>query len=181
MRPETLPPVSSFENRPHGTRLRYLSGCKCVPCRAANSRYETERAAARKRGEGGHIIGAGRARRHIRTLGRNGIGYKTVSDASGVASSIVFSILSGRRKRIRASTERRILSVDHFARADHSLVSANRTSRLIGSLLLEGYTKTFLARALGSKAKTPALQLKGDFVTAKNAAKVERLYRRLTE
>ena len=40
-----------FAAEPHGTRHRYLSGCKCVPCRAANSRYSTERAAAQRAGD----------------------------------------------------------------------------------------------------------------------------------
>ena len=30
-------------DKPHGTRLKYMGGCKCMLCRAANSRYETER------------------------------------------------------------------------------------------------------------------------------------------
>ena len=34
-------------SRPHGTRLRYLAGCKCFHCRRANSDYERERQAAR--------------------------------------------------------------------------------------------------------------------------------------
>ena len=28
-----------FAEQPHGTRHRYLGGCRCVPSRAANSRY----------------------------------------------------------------------------------------------------------------------------------------------
>lgn len=174
-----MPSIESFTDRPHGTRVRYMSGCKCMLCRAANSRYETERLAASKRGEHGHIIDAGRACSHIRKLSHQGVGYKSVAATSGVGDSIVFGIRTGKRQRIRATTERRILAVDADARADHSLVDARKTWQLINRLLAEGFTQTELARRLGSKAKVPALQMKFDRVTAKNAAKVERLYRRL--
>lgn len=181
MRPSTLPPVSSFANHPHGTRVRYMAGCKCMFCRAANSRYEVSRAAARRRGEHGYIIEAGRARRHIRKLGRQGVGYKSVAAAADVGKTIVFQIRNGTRQRIRATTERRILAVDALARADASLVPARKAQGQLRALFSEGYTKTFLARELGSKAKTPALQLRRDFITAKNEAKVERLHRRLMQ
>ena len=35
---------------PHGVRARYSIGCRCVPCRKANSEYESARARARKAG-----------------------------------------------------------------------------------------------------------------------------------
>lgn len=38
--------------KPCGTRVRYYAGCRCKPCRKANSLYEAERAAAKARGEG---------------------------------------------------------------------------------------------------------------------------------
>ena len=48
--------------RPHGTRLRYISGCKCVPCRAANSRYETGRLRARREGDWNGYVDAATSR-----------------------------------------------------------------------------------------------------------------------
>lgn len=180
-RPATLPSAASFASRPHGTRLRYLSGCKCMKCRAANSRYESSRAAARKRGEGGHLVDAARARRHIKKLGRSGLGYKALAAAADVGKTTVFKIRSGRKKTIRATTERAILAVEPWARADHSLVPAGKTWRLLEALLVEGYTKTSIARELGSSAKVPALQVSKEQILARTAAKVERVYRRLTE
>lgn len=35
MRPVDLPPI---EHYPHGTRARYVAGCRCTECRAANKR-----------------------------------------------------------------------------------------------------------------------------------------------
>ena len=48
-------------------------------------------------------------------------------------------------------------------------------------MLAEGYTKTFLARQMGSRAKRPSLQIEAHRITALTASKVERLYRRIRE
>lgn len=69
MRPHDLPSAAALaKDKPHGTRLRYMAGCKCMLCRAANSRYETERAAARKNGDWNGLVSAIHARRHILKL-----------------------------------------------------------------------------------------------------------------
>jgi hypothetical protein len=47
---------------------------------------------------------------------------------------------------------------------------------MLDELLEQGYTRVQLARWLGSKAKMPSLQLKTDFVTARSAMRVERMY-----
>jgi hypothetical protein len=65
--------------------------------------------------------------------------------------------------------------------ADRALVAAGRTWALLNELLEAGYTKTFRAKQLGSRAKTPSLQIEGDRITALTASKVERLYRRIWE
>jgi hypothetical protein len=111
---------------PCGTRAKYRGGCRCMLCRAANSRYETAR---------------------------------------------------GKESRIRARTERKILAADESIRADRSLVPARPSWQLIDKLLGEGYSRTQLARWLGSKAKTPALQLRGRRITARTALNVERMVR----
>jgi len=132
MRPKTLPSPESFRDRPHDTRLRYISGCRCLLCRAVNSRYECGRAAARRCGEWNGIGPADRARRHLRKLSRAGVGRRAVAAASDVSATIIHEIGIGRRRRIRAGTERRILSVDTSARADHSTVPAGRTWQRTG-------------------------------------------------
>jgi hypothetical protein len=172
-----LPTRESLAARPHGSRLRYLGGCRCLPCRAANSRYQCERAAARKTGGWNGLVDAAPAAAQIFRLSRLGVGYKSVADAAGVSRSIAAKIRSGERRHIRASTARRILAVDAAARADASTVPAGPTWRRIRQLLEEGYTKGRLARELG--AQRPALQLGRRRVLAITAVRVERLHRRL--
>ena len=120
------------------------------------------------------------ARRHIRQLSRRGVGRRSIAAVSDVALTLIQDIRSGRRQQIRARTERRILAVTPAQIADGATVPAARTWSLIGELLAEGYTRTFIAAQLGSKARKPALQLRKDFVQVRTAYQVERLHRRLT-
>src|SRR5687768_5744519 len=135
--------------RPHGDRLRYMAGCKCQDCRRANSRYESERQRARKNGDWNGIVSAARARRHIMKLSRLGVGRNAVSIGSDVCRTTIMEIRAGKKKRIRARTERKILAVTTKMASDHSFVPAGRTWKLIRMLKTEGYKTEQLARQLG--------------------------------
>ena len=162
-------------DKPHGTRLKYMGGCKCMLCRAANSCYEAERGVARKNGDWNGIVDARAARRHISKLSKAGIGYKSVADAASVAHTVVAEIRAGRKLRIRQRTERSILAVTKTAYAGGALIDADPTWKQIDKPLEEGFTKAELARRLG--LKSPAIQFKHFEVTAKTAARVDRFYR----
>jgi hypothetical protein len=174
-----LRPVAELgAERPHGTRLRYLAGCKCFECRRSNSDYERERAKARAAGDWNGFVSAGKARFHLMSLSRRGVGKRAVAAASDVALSVLTEIRTGRKQRIRARTERKILAVTPALASDRALVKPGRTAKLIERLVDEGYTKAELARRLGYS--TPALQFRPDRMTARNVARVEALYARLT-
>lgn len=176
-RPEDMTRLETLAGRhPHGSRVRYMTGCRCVPCRAANSRYESERLVARKNGDWNGLVLADRARAHLLLLSRRGIGRHLVADCSGVSQSMLAAIKSRRKTSIRARTERRILSVSEEARGAKTLVGAGPVWAQINRLLREGFSKKEIARRLGSKAKNPALQLRPDVVTALNAMRVEKLH-----
>ena len=171
---------ATFVEWAHGTRHRYMGGCKCMECRAANSRYETMRAAARRRGESNRIVSAERARAHMRWLSKNGVGRHSVSAATDISDSLLYGICNGTRARLRENTERKILAVDLSVRGGATLISSLHTWRLIHELLDRGYTKTQLAQWLGYK--TPALQLKrGAPITVRNANRVEKLYKLIND
>ncbi len=173
-RPKDLKSVEELaSNKSHGTRLRYMAGCKCVPCRAANSSYEVERSAARKRGEWNGIVSAKNARRHINELSKQGLGRRAIADASDVCTSTIQKIKAGRKKQIRAETEKRILDVSKEAIADGSLVCAKGTWQKIERLLNEGFTKKELAQRLGYKCQ---LQIGKVKVLASTKLKIEKLY-----
>jgi hypothetical protein len=174
-----LRPASELAaDKPHGTRLRYMGGCRCDDCRRANSRYESERQRARKMGDWNGIVPADRARQHMLKLARQGVGRRAVQAATDIADTVLSDIRTGRKKRIRARTERLILAVTKSQASDHALVSAKSTNQRIALLLEEGYTKSYLAKRLGYKRE--ALQFNAETITVRNRDRVERLYRKLT-
>lgn len=176
MRPKHLADVAELaKDKPHGTRLKYLAGCPCLPCRAANSRYESDRARARRNGDWNGLVSADAARKHILRLSKQNVGRRAVSAASDVSATIIAQIKCGRRTQIRQRTQDRILQVTKLAVSDAALVPAHNTWRQIRTLLAEGFSKAELARRLGFR--TPALQLGKDRILARSAVRIDRLYR----
>jgi hypothetical protein len=173
-RPSDLPPADHYTC---GTRARYTSGCRCDACRGANTAYEKERARARRRGDWNGLVDARPARQHILELSLAGVGRRTVADIARVAQSVIHEIGMGRKLTIRARTEKAILAVGADAMTDAKLVDARETWRRIARLLTEGFTKAEIARRLGRKV--PALQLRKDQITARNAMQIEKLYRQV--
>lgn len=160
--------------RPHGDRLRYMGGCRCDECRAANAAYERERNQARNDGDWNGIVPADGARKHLRWLSNHGIGRRSVAAACDVAETVLVDILSGSKKRIRARTERLIMAVTTDAAADRSRIDAGPTWKLINELLGVGYTRGDIALKLGYARA--ALQFKKDRITARNAFEVARVH-----
>jgi hypothetical protein len=173
-----LKPVEMLaRDKPHGTRLKYLGGCGCLPCRAANSRYECGRALARRHGDWNGIVSAARARRHLVSLAKAGLGYKRVGEIARIGSTPILSVRAGRKRRIRARTERKIVAVSRAHRAGAAIVPAARTWRQIAWLLGEGFTRGRIAReALGNKR--PTLQLRKSRILQRSATKIEAFWRR---
>lgn len=176
-----LAPVlrARFTERRHGTRHRYMGGCHCMLCRAANSRYETARSHARSNGDWNGIVSSATARAWIARLSKRGIGRNAIADASGLSRTIINDIKIGRARNIRARTERRIVAVDESARSDHSLVDAPPTWKLLDELIARGYSQAWLALKLGYK--TQRLQFGRQRITAISASRVERLHKLLNQ
>lgn len=163
------------KDKPHGTRMKYLGGCRCLPCRGAASQYEADRQREiRETGRGTGIVSAQRAREHLETLSKAGVGRRSVAFACGVAYSTLQEIKAGRKVRIYARTEYKILQVDENAKGGGAIIPAGPTWELINELLEEGFSKAYLAKRMGYK--NPALQIHKDRVTVRIAVAIERLY-----
>lgn len=230
-----MPPADRF---PHGTRSRYVSGCRCDACRGSNTAYYHERqrrakelaraidkpaepreqtwtapdgskrtriyrracpgvgrrpcpilAHLRKDSKGGvcsvcrerlvwnGLVSTRRARKHLAVLSAAGVGYKTVGAACDVGHTVLAEIISGRKRKIRQSTEARVLSVTAEAIADHALVDAGPTWALLNELVARGFTRAEIAQRLGFT--TLALQFRRNRVLARTALAVGKLYRSL--
>lgn len=158
-----------------GTRGKYVSGCRCTPCKAANSRYQCERERKAKDGLTNELVDAEPARVHLKKLSKAGIGYKTVADYSGLGKSTLLKILQRERTRIRKENLMRILAVDTKCVSDGTIVSAGETWQRIKWMRDEGFTDAEIARRMG--CKMPHLQIGRKRITGRTAAKVERIYR----
>ncbi len=180
MRPPDLPSLSVLADRnPHGTRIKYMGGCRCGECRAAAARSDRESKARRRQGLSNGLTSAEPTREHLLRLSSQGIGRDAVADVSGVAVSVISEIRTGRKQQIRKETERRILAVTVEAAFDKANIDAGPTWRLIGELLEEGFTKAELARRLGYAV--PALPFRRERISARNARRIELLYRRVMQ
>lgn len=177
MRPTDMPGPDRFD---HGTRARYVTGCRCPPCTNANREYARMRQKYNRMGDWNGLVSAAKARQHMLKLSKKGIGRRTIQDVSGVGDTTLQRIRNGSKQKIRKKTEQAILAVTADVPNDATVVGEAGAMRKIELLLAEGWTRTFLAHRLGYK--THALQFKrGRRMTARNVLRIERLYRELME
>lgn len=175
-----------MSGRPHGTRAKYVAEkCRCDDCRAANAAYTRERLRNEARVRYGiaeptvAYVDATEARDHLRWLRSVGIGKCRVHELTGVALSSIEKIRSGKVTKCRPRTAEKILGVRRSLAAGGANVDATKTWKQIEDLLAAGYTKTWIAKQLGSKAKVPTLQVGRKQVLASTARKVDELHERL--
>lgn len=139
-----------MKDNPHGTRARYSAGCHCLPCRAANARYETNRNRQRAYGRTAYV-NAAPIRAHLAALAERGMGVRAVAARSGVSRSAVSGIATGATVRVRPATATAILAVtaafDDLA--DGALVPAVGTQRRLRALIAIGWSQAQLAYRLG--------------------------------
>jgi len=123
-RPNNLESIGRLaEEKPHGTRMRYMAGCRCRHCRTANAEYMRTRARARREGDWNGLVPAPPARRHIKMLSQLGIGRIVLAKMCGIAQTTIQEIKSGTKRSIRKHTETAILSI---ARSCQTIGNQNR-------------------------------------------------------
>lgn len=161
------------EGKPHGTRARYVAGCRCESCDEANKAYRKDIYQRHKAGLFNPIVPAETARQHIKKLSKHGVGNRSIADVSGVRYRTISAIRSGEKLRIRKSAETAILSVGTDAATGRARIDAKPTLKALSELVERGYSKAQLARWLGYT--TGDLQIRGPLITAETAAKVRRM------
>jgi len=169
----------------HGTRARYIAGCKCAPCKAANTRYAK---LAKYRSDQGisTLLDAAPVKRHLRRLRAAGVGKRTIAARAGVSQTVVDRLLglnSDRpAKRVRPDIAAKILAVTVNDRADGSLIDGTGTRRRLQALVALGYTQTDLAQRIGwSVANLNVITLgRHPSVTCATANLVDDLYEELS-
>lgn len=167
--------VFRCEKHPHGTYLRYATGCRCLPCRVEAARYRLECIHRQKAGLGNPYISAAPVVAHLRRLSKSGVGYRAVCDVIGIHQSTLQRMKNGTAKFIRKRTAEKILAVSSSAVRDGARIPATETKRRVEKLLRTDFTPKELAERLGRNRVRI-----GKRVRAVNAMLIEKLYNQVT-
>jgi hypothetical protein len=132
------------------------------------------------RGDGDYVVSAEFAADHLMALSKAHVGCRAVSDCTGIEARVIQSIKNGRRKRIRQSTEERIMAVTEDSGSAGATTPAGPTKRLVRSMVRAGYTPEEIAEAMGYK--TRKLQwINRERILVATKIKLEAVYQRLME
>ncbi len=166
--------------REHGTNVKFVQDhCDCDQCREAHNRYERER---RARTEPAYVS-ATRARAHVTDLMYQGVGAKTIAKAAGISHGALSKLMYGDygrnmppSRRIRRSTEAKLLTVTPSARAGGARIDAGPTVWRVDEMVAAGVPKSAIAVAIGQKG--PGLQLSRGQVSVRHARQIEDIHAR---
>jgi len=161
---------------PHGTRASYTNcGCRCEACTKANREYSRDYWHRVRVGDNpGRLVPGDETRQHLLLLSESGIGKRRVHELSGVSLSVIEKIRRGDRKHVRWSTEQAILAVMVDEGSLGSMVEREAAEDIVRRLLRRGWVRYKIAARLGSKARTPSLQIaRSRCVTRRTLRKLE--------
>lgn len=162
----------------HGTKSQYCRGCRCMKCKRANAQYTQERRKTISDGPADPLVDATTTQEYLQYLSAEGIGTRAVHECTDIARHILVEIATGRRRRIRRSTQQRILKVTADAVADGARVNPELAQMQIEELMQEGdFSAAELARRLGISEKL--YPMKSRKMRASTVAKINRFYRQI--
>lgn len=138
---------------PHGTRARYLYGCRCDSCRTAQRTYSRNYYRQQSARKGTSLVDSTLVKQHLDRLAGYGMGARSVADAAGLDRKTVQDVAHGRRPRVTRRAAFRILRVTPDCAPDHALIDAAPTWALIRQMVEEGYANKELARLLGYRGR----------------------------
>lgn len=150
----------------HGTRTRYVKGCRCEDCRASNRAYADQRA---RYGWSEKVAAswcdAQPARDHIAALRAAGMGTRRIAEKAGVNRSAVDVIVRGKHgypaTRILRRNAEAILAVT-VDLAPCALVDPTGTVRRIQALAAIGWSFTATGARIGWSAQNVSALVRGD-------------------
>lgn len=167
----------------HGTRSMYQRhGCRCEPCRSAESVYH----ARYSRGLIPGWVDAAAARRRLEGWRGVGVGMRRAAALTGLSRRTLQGILQGHRPKISKTTERAILAVATPSLADGACVTERASYEArehLRRLLEEEYPIALLVQGLpGGTLRmlaTPSAQgTTRARITVRTWKRIRRLYSR---
>lgn len=133
----------------HGTRARYMRGCRCTDCFAANGRYcKAYRTAAHRTGAPKRLDPTPVVMR-IHYWEQRGYSHTQIAKAAGLARRVIDAHAKGELKTINPDSARRILAVrlDDSAIPDYLPVDATGTMRRLQAMSVLGHRLKDIAEA----------------------------------
>lgn len=145
--------------RQHGTHARYHhgpnqndqpGGCRCQPCRSANTTYQQQRRRniAYGRWPTAQYLDAAPVRAHLHQLQAAHIDLKHVATTAGLSTNTVWRIAAGRTTKVRPRIHAAILAINP-RNGDGPRVSYIGIQRRARALARLGWTITRQAQLLG--------------------------------
>ncbi len=186
MRPPDLPSVQQLSgNKPHGHKMRYMAGCRCWRCRAANAAYEQRLNENRRLYGPNDLVSTDRVRQHLKYLQQFGMGHKTVAKHARMAKTVLAEILWYGKKQMRRRSEARVLAVQPTLETlpRNVKIPASETVEKIEQMIRWGYSKSLINRdGLGLKSvgmQIHSLKRKTASVSVKNAVKIRAFFAKI--
>jgi len=134
----------------HGTMMQYRRGCRCVRCRMAASDVARLKRQRVKNGTADFHVSAELAAAHLRELSKNGMGLRAIEECTGIQRARLRAIKYC-RKRIRQSTEQRIMALHASAKSGGAWMYATFANAMVEEMLGAGWSRARIARAMGNK------------------------------
>lgn len=180
------PEVSCSHQRQHehGTRDAYVAdACRCVPCTAANSRWNNQRRRAIAMNRWKPYVDGAAVHEHLLLLRKAGIGIDRIVGRSGVSRSTVQRMLAvtsdptAGARRIRPDLAERLMAVDAGDAGLDVLVDADPTRRRFTDLTNAGHGVRDIARRLGRDPGSVSRSVRtAAAVTVRTAIAIEQLH-----
>lgn len=136
----------------HGTRARYMRGCRCTDCYDANGRYcKAYRTHAHRTGGLSKRLNPAPVTRRIRYWESQGYSHGQIARAAGVARRVVDAHAKGELPSINPDSARRILAVrlNDSVIPDYLPVNSVGTVRRLRALAVLGHRVKDIAAASG--------------------------------
>lgn len=174
-----------MSERAHGSHARYVvDRCRCAPCKAANTTYETNRSRLIAYGRWQPYVDAEPIRAHVRGLMEFGIGWQRLARISGVPNGSLSKLLYGGpgdrppSKGVRSATALKLLAVEPSLDLLGATVNVDScgTRRRLQALVTLGWSQSKLARRLGMLPTNFSKTMTASAIRADTARKVLAFY-----
>jgi lambda repressor-like predicted transcriptional regulator len=155
----------------HGSRARYVAGCHCDLCRAANRAYLNDYKVARKV-EGRQTVPSYGVVAHLAALRASGVELTAIARMSGCSPHHLRAVGRGEVPRVTRRLHDGVMSIQPGDYSENARVPVAEALKLVAEIRAAGIQTKTIARALGYRYHHLSFANRSTYVT-------QRTYRRL--